>query len=172
MSKIAVLAAIAIVFGLVAYAGAGNPTAFNEPGRGNLRSYATLLAGSHQDLLTRHTESYVREDTDEPACSLLQEQFADLTAKGLGEFRLMALTAEPIVEHNLPANEFETRAAAELRSGKAAIEQTLRHDGQQVLHSATAIRVTSQRCALCHPNFKGLPADQAVGAFSYRLPID
>lgn len=172
MSKIGMLAGIIAVFALVAYAGAGNTTTFQEPGRGQPRSFAALLADSHNDLLSRHTENYVREDTDVSACELLQEKFAGLEAKGHGEFRLLALTAEPIVEANLPANDFEKLAAEHLRAGRTSFERTVTENGQPFLKATSAIAVSSKRCALCHPNFKGLPADQAVGAFSYHLPLD
>ncbi len=172
MSKIGMLTGIIAVFALVAYAGAGNTNSFQEPGRGQPRSFAALLADSHHDLLARHTENYVREDTDVSACEMLQEQFAGLAAKGHGEFRLLALTTEPMVETSRPASDFEILAAKQLRSGKASFERTAMQNGQSFLNAASAIRVSSKRCALCHPNFKDLPADQAVGAFSYHMPLN
>lgn len=136
------------------------------------RSAAQVLAESHLELMQRHTETYVREDTDESACTLLQELFSEMKSKGQGELRLMALTAEPIVDANAPEGEFEAMAAEMLRTGRNHVERTEWDGGRPYLRSATAITVSSNRCVLCHPNYKGLPAEQPVGALSYRLPLN
>ncbi len=171
MRKFAPLAGGALIIAAWAVyaAAAGRPSL---QGAGRTQSAAKTLAESHLELMHRHTENYVREDTDDPACVLLKEMFDEMKAKGYGELRLMALTPEPIVDANAPDGQFEAAAAEAIRSGRDHMEQTVWEDGQPYLRSATAIHATSSRCALCHPNYKTWPADRPVGAFSYRLQLN
>ena len=172
MRKFAPLAGGALIIAAWAAHLAAAGRAELEGGSSRARSAAQVLAESHLELMHRHTENYVREDTDDSACMLLQEMFSEMKTKGQGELRLMALTAEPVVDANAPNGEFEAMAAEALRAGRGHVERTEWENGRPYLRSATAITVSSSRCALCHPNYKGLPQDQAVGALSYRLPLD
>lgn len=172
MRKFAPLAGGALIIAAWAAHLAAAGRAEFDGGSSRARSAAQVLAESHLELMHRHTENNVHEDSDDPACTLLQEMFSEMKSKGQGELRLMALTAEPIVDANAPKGEFETMAAEMLRAGRDHVERTEWEDGRSYLRSATAITVSSNRCVLCHPNYKGLPADQPVGAFSYRLPLN
>ncbi len=91
--------------------------------------------------------------------------------KGWHEVRLIDATGQPYLDENLPQEGFETRAVRQLLSGKASYDEVVTEDGKRYLLAATSVPVVMEKCMMCHENYETVPENQAVGALSYKVPV-
>ncbi|MGL4511676.1 MAG: c-type heme family protein [Lacipirellulaceae bacterium] len=118
------------------------------------------------------TKNYVTEDSDMPAGVAFKELFAAAKTNGWHEVRLLDITGDPYNDENSPAEGFETRAAAKLKQGDAYFDEEVVEDGKRYLQAATAIPVVMPKCVMCHPHYADVKPGAAIGALSYRVPIE
>ena len=67
---------------------------------------------------------------------------------------------------------FETRAVEQLKQGEAYYDEEITEDGKRYLQAATAIPVVMPKCVMCHPHYEDAKPGAAIGAMSYRIPIE
>src|SRR5438874_1060605 len=85
------------------------------------------------------TNTYVEQQSDTPAAAVAKQVFAAMHKKGWHEARLVDATGKPRNKANLPSTDFEKRAAAQIKDGKAYLEEIAEKDGKPVLRVATVV---------------------------------
>ncbi|GIW96266.1 MAG: hypothetical protein KatS3mg110_4307 [Pirellulaceae bacterium] len=118
------------------------------------------------------TDKYVHDEDDFPAGSAAIALFDAVRKKGWHDVRLLDVTGEPYDAKNRPRDEFEKKAAEQLRKGRDYVESIESTPDGRFLRAATAIPVVMPKCTMCHPHYKDVPAGRAVGMLSYRLRIE
>jgi hypothetical protein len=117
------------------------------------------------------TENYVEDETDLGAGSAFRALFDSMREKEWHDARLVDATGQPYEPSNAPHEGFETEAIEKLLAGESFVEQVVEEDGQRYYLAATAVPVVMEKCIMCHSHYADVPAGQAIGAISYRVPI-
>jgi hypothetical protein len=117
-------------------------------------------------LVTTH---YVEGKDETPAGEAFKVLFKSMEEKGWHEVRLLDASGEPVNPDNTPQDDFERKAVAALKAGKAGYEERAMLEGKEYLRSATPIPVVMEKCTLCHENYHG---KGVIGALAYTLPLE
>ena len=118
------------------------------------------------------TKNYVNGDEDLPAGTAFKKLFEAAKQKGWHEVRLVDATGEPYEDQNVAVTDFEKRAIAELKAGKAFVDETVTEDDKRYLLAATPIPVVMEKCTMCHSNYDYDDKGVVIGALTYRIPIN
>ena len=132
------------------------------------RETVKLLDDVHKGYVVHITATYVRAQELTPAARVAKKVFKHLEDKGWGSGRLIDASGKPASEANLPKTDFEKKAAAAIKGGKAYYEEVGTKNGKHVLRAATVVPVVMAQCITCHPGFK---EGDVLGALTYELPI-
>jgi len=132
------------------------------------RATVKLLDDLHKGYVVNITATYVRAQEVTPAATVAKKVFAHMEKNGHGSGRLIDVTGKPFLAENVAKTEFEKKAAAAIKSGKAYIDEVGEKDGKPVLRAATVVPAVMPQCTTCHPNVK---EGQVMGALIYELPI-
>jgi hypothetical protein len=119
-------------------------------------------------LITTH---YVDGKESLAAGSAFKALFDGMKKKEWHDVRLIDGTGDPYEPSNAPREGFETRAMKELLAGQTVVQEVKEESGKRYLFGATAIPVVMEKCVVCHSNYKDVAAGRAIGALSYKLPI-
>lgn len=119
-------------------------------------------------LITKH---YVNDPSSVSGATAAQLLFAAMREKGWHDIRLVDASGKPINPHNAAQDDFEKAAVASMKAGGSWHEQVVEQGGKRYLRAATPIPVVLEKCAMCHPNFKDVPAGEAIGMLSYTVPV-
>ncbi len=136
------------------------------------RKQVRMLDDLYKGGIVLITENYVTEDSDMPAGVAFKKLFEAAKKNGWHEVRLLDATGEPYNDENTPAEGFETRAIEQLKKGETYYDEEVTEDGKRYLQAATAIPVVMPKCVMCHPHYEDAKPGAAIGAMSYRLPIE
>jgi hypothetical protein len=136
------------------------------------RKQVRMLDDLYKGGIVLITKNYVTEDSDVPAGVAFKQLFEAAKKNGWHEVRLLDVTGEPYNDENTPAEGFETRAVAKLKKGEAYYDEEITEDGKRYLQAATAIPVVMPKCVMCHPHYEDAKPGEAIGAMSYRIPIE
>ena len=118
------------------------------------------------------TKHYVDDETMIPAGTAFKKLFEAAEQKGWHRVRLLDATGEPYNEENVSEDAFENQAIKALVKGEPWVERIETREGTRHLRVATPIPVVFPKCVMCHGNYEGVPAGQAIGALSYTVPVD
>lgn len=143
-----------------------------DPAVARTRKQVKMLDDLYKTAVVLITTHYVNTDKDLPAGSAAIALFDAMKKKGWHEVRLLDATGDPLEDHNSPQDDFEKKAVAAIKAGSDFQEQVIEKDGKRYLRAATPIPVVLQKCTMCHENYKGLKAGQAIGALGYTVPIE
>lgn len=146
---------------------ADSPSA--DPAVERARREVKMLDDLYKTAVVQITTHYVDGIKDVSAGTAAKLLFAAMKKQGWHEVRLLDATGQPIVEENLPQDDFEKAAVAALVAGKPSPEEIVTKDGKRYLRVATPIPVVMEKCTMCHDSYvnnKGV-----IGALSYTLPI-
>ena len=135
------------------------------------RREVKMLDDIYKTAIVLVTEHYVKEDTDLPAGSAFKALFEAVGKKGWHDVRLVDATGQPYSDLNLPKDGFEKKAIAQLLAGKPAYDEVITEGNQRYLLAATAIPVVMEKCIMCHENYRTVKAGSAIGALSYKVPV-
>jgi hypothetical protein len=113
------------------------------------------------------TKNYVDKQSDTPAAAVAKDVFAQMHKKGWHLARLVDATGRPRRKANLPKTDFEKKAVAEMKAGKAYYEEIGTKDGKDVLRVATVVPAVLPACTICHGGKQG----RLLGAIVYEVPI-
>jgi hypothetical protein len=119
-------------------------------------------------LITTH---YVDDRDSLPAGSAFKALFDAMKAKQWHEVRLVDGTGDPYEPANAAHEGFETKAMEKILAGESKVEEVVTQDGKRYLLGATAIPVVMEKCILCHESYRDVPAGKAIGALSYKIPL-
>ncbi|QDV75540.1 c-type heme family protein [Botrimarina mediterranea] len=136
------------------------------------RKQVRMLDDLYKGGIVLITKNYVTEDSDVPAGVAFKQLFEAAKKNGWHEVRLLDVTGEPYNDENSPAEGFETRAVEQLKQGEAYYDEEITEEGKRYLQAATAIPVVMPKCVMCHPHYEDAKPGAAIGAMSYRIPIE
>jgi hypothetical protein len=119
-------------------------------------------------LITTH---YVDGKESLAAGSAFKALFDGMKEKKWHEVRLIDGTGDPYEPANKPGEGFEQRAMKDILSGKSVVQEVREESGRRYLLGATAIPVVMEKCTVCHDNYSNVAPGKAIGALSYKLPI-
>ncbi|MCA9271030.1 MAG: DUF3365 domain-containing protein [Planctomycetales bacterium] len=136
------------------------------------RKQVKMLDDLYKTAVVLITTHYVQEDSDLAAGEAAVALFAAMKEKGWHEVRLLDATGEPIVDANLPKDDFEKSAVKALLGGESWHEAVVDRDGKRYLRAATPIPVVLEKCTMCHDNYKNVKKGQPIGALSYTIEIE
>jgi hypothetical protein len=133
------------------------------------RQEVKMLDDLYKNAIVLINEHYVNHPTDFPATASAKALFAAMKKDGWHEVRALGLTDVIRNPDDEPSDAFEQVAAKKLLAGDASYEEVVKKDGKRYLRVATGIPVVSEKCLMCHANFKGNKGN--VGALSYTVPV-
>lgn len=137
------------------------------------RKTVRMLDDIYKGGIVAITENYVNDKDTIPAGTAFKQVFKSAQEKGWHTVRLVDGLDAPLNAENAPIDAFEKKALQSLVAGKTAwYEQEETIDGKRTLRVATAIPVVFAKCIMCHDNYEGVPAGQAVGALTYKITIE
>jgi hypothetical protein len=131
------------------------------------RESVKMLDDLYKNAVVSITKNYVEQQSDTPAAAVAKDVFSAMHKKGWHYARLVDATGKPKNKSNLPATNFEKKAAAEIKGGKAYLEEIDTKDGKYVLRVATVVPSVMKQCAICHGGKEG----RVLGAIIYEVPI-
>jgi hypothetical protein len=132
------------------------------------RATVKLLDDLHKGYVVTITATYVRAQEVTPAATVVKKVFAHMEKNGHGSGRLIDATGKPFLAENIAKTDFEKRAVAAIKGGKAYLDEVGVKDGKPVLRAATVVPAVMPQCINCHPHVK---EGQVMGALIYELPI-
>ena len=132
------------------------------------RATVKLLDDLHKGYVVTITATYVRAQEVTPAATVAKKVFAHMEKNGHGSGRLIDATGKPFIAENVAKTEFEKKAVAAIKGGKAYIDEVGVKDGKPVLRAATVVPAVMAQCVNCHVNVK---QGDVLGAIVYELPI-
>jgi Protein of unknown function (DUF3365) len=136
-------------------------------GLARARESVKMLDDLYKSAVVAITEKYVEQQSDTPAAAIAKEVFEAMHKKGWHTARLVDATGKPRNKANLPKSEFELKAVAEIKGGKAYYEEIGDKDGQPVLRAATIVPAVLKQCSVCHGGKEG----RLLGAIIYEVPV-
>jgi hypothetical protein len=118
------------------------------------------------------TDKYVKTKKDYPAGRAAIRWLRDIGEKGWPEVRLIDVSGEPYTPANVANDDFEKEGVKQLKAGKGYYDRVVHKGGKGYLRAITAIPVVSERCILCHEHYKMAKKGEAVGALTYKVPLE
>lgn len=128
-----------------------------------------MLDDLYKTAIVLNNEHYVNSPADFPATASAKALFAAMKKAGWHDVRVLGLTGVIGDPDDLPRDTFEKEAVWKLIAGETPPEEVVEKDGKRYLRVATGIPVVSEKCIMCHANFKGNKGN--VGALSYTVPV-
>ena len=149
------------------------PKAESDPALERTRKTVRMLDDIYKGGIVAITENYVNDKDTIPAGTAFKQVFKSAQEKGWHTVRLVDGLGAPLNEENAPIDAFEKQALRSLVAGKTAwFEQEETIDGKRTLRVATPVPVVFAKCIMCHDNYEGVPAGQAIGALTYKITIE
>src|SRR5262245_18066998 len=136
-------------------------------GLARARESIKMLDDLYKSAVVAITEKYVEQQSDTPAAAVAKKVFEAMHKKGWHTARLVDATGKPRKVDNLPKTDWEKKAAAEIKGGKAYLEEIGEKDGKPVLRAATVVPAVMNACTICYGGKEG----RVLGAIIYELPI-
>src|SRR5262249_13227412 len=136
------------------------------------RKTVRMLDDIYKQVIVLITDKYVKTKKDYPAGRAAIKWLNDISKAGHPKTRLIDVSGKPYSEENVAADDFEKEAVKQIKAGKGYYEKVEQKEGKANLRAMTAIPVVSQRCIMCHENYKDAKKGEAVGALSYTVPIE
>jgi hypothetical protein len=136
------------------------------------RKTVRMLDDIYKTAIVLITDKYVNTKKDYPAGRAAVKWLNDIGKAGWPKTRLIDVSGEPYSDKNVAEDDFEKEAVKQIKSGKGYYEKIVEEGGKPHLRAMTAIPVVSERCIMCHENYKKAKKDEAVGALSYSVPIE
>lgn len=133
------------------------------------RKQVQMLDDVYKTAVVLITEHYVATPKSLSGATAAKALFHEIEKKGWHQVRLVGLTDKLYKQENAPADDFEKAAAAKLRAGEASHETVVTEKGQEYLRYATPLPVVMEKCAMCHPSWKG--SKSVVGSLMYKVPM-
>lgn len=137
------------------------------------RKTVRMLDDIYKQVIVLITDKYVETEEDFAAGSAAVLLFENLSKSENQKVRLLDATGEPYDEDNVAKDAFEKEGIKRIKAGAKGYEQIVEEDGKYSLRSMTPVPVVLERCIMCHPHYKeAQQKNQAIGAISYRVPIE
>ena len=102
-----------------------------------------------------------------PAIKMAMDVFAAMEKGGWHKAKLMDASGDPQNAANLPATDFEKRAAKAMKAGKPYYDEVSGEGDGRTLYAATIVPAVLKKCAVCH----GVEEGDLLGFIRYEVPI-
>ncbi|MGC2225052.1 MAG: DUF3365 domain-containing protein [Methylocella sp.] len=158
-----------VSIGKVGSFAAENAPASKDKALERTRQEVKMLDDLYKTVIVLVNEHYVNQPSDFPAATAGKALFAAMKKGGWHEVRLLGLTDVIGDPDDVPADAFEKAAAKKLIAGQTPDDEVVEKGGRRYLRVATGIPVVSEKCVMCHANFKGNKGN--IGALSYTVPF-
>jgi len=135
------------------------------------RKTVHMLDDVYKTAIVLITDKYVHTKKDYPAGRAAVNWFKAISQKGSHEIRLIDASGEPSNPANVAKDDFDKEGIRQMKLGKAFYEQVERQDGKSFLRAMTPVPVVMEKCIMCHENYKSAKKGEAIGALTYRVPI-
>ncbi len=136
------------------------------------RKTVLMLDDIYKTAIVLITDKYVHTKKDYPAGRAAVNWFKGISQKGSHEIRIIDASGEPYNEANVAKDDFDKEGIRQMKLGKAFYEQVERKDGKSYLRAMTPVPVVMERCIMCHENYKAAKKGEAIGALTYKMPIE
>lgn len=136
------------------------------------RKTVHMLDDIYKTAIVMVTDKYVHNKKDYPAGRLAVNWFKSISKNGSHEIRIIDATGQPHNDDNVAKDEFEKEGIQQMKHGKPYFEKVESEGGKSYLRAMTAVPVVLQQCILCHENYKSAKKGEAIGALTYKFPID
>jgi hypothetical protein len=143
-----------------------------KPAVKRARKTVRMLDDIYKSAIVLITDKYVKTKKDYPAGRAAIKWLNDIGKAGHPKTRLIDVSGEPYSDRNVARDDFEKEAVKQLKNGKPYYDKVVEKDGKSYLRAMTAIPVVSNRCIMCHENYKTAKKGEAVGALSYTVPLE
>jgi hypothetical protein len=131
------------------------------------REQVKMLDDLYKTAIVKMTAVYVGQQGEVPAAVAAMEIFDVMKKKGWHNARLVDASGKPKRKANLPQTDFEKKAVAAMKEGKAYFEEVGEENGKPVFRAATVVPAVMKECAVCHKVKEGT----LLGTIVYELPI-
>jgi hypothetical protein len=137
------------------------------------RKTVRMLDDIYKTAIVLITDKYVKTKKDYPAGRAAIKWLNDIGKAGHPKTRLIDVSGDPYSETNVAKDDFEKEAVKQIKGGKDYYDKVVvDKSGKAQLRAMTAIPVVSEKCIMCHENYKKAKKGEAVGALSYTVPIE
>ena len=136
------------------------------------RHTVKMLDDIYKTAVVLITDKYVNDESDFPAGGAAIALFNAVGEKGWHQVRLLDVTGDPYESANVAKDAFEKQAVTKIREGAAFVEEVESSDGKKYFRAMTPVPVVMAKCVLCHPHYADAKPGEAIGAISYKLPMD
>ncbi len=136
------------------------------------RKTVRMLDNIYKQTIVLITDKYVHDEDDFPAGSAAVLLFENVSKSGSHQVRLMDVTGDPYEPKNVAQDDFEKEGVRKLKAGADYVEEIVSHDGKPELRAMTPVPVVMKRCIMCHEHYAQAKPGEAIGAISYRVPIE
>jgi hypothetical protein len=162
---VAACAAALTGLALTAASRAGAPAVVeDDPALERARAQVKMLDDLYKNAVVSITKTY---KDGPPAAKVAKDVFGAMTKAGHHDAKLLDATGNPLNEANVPATDFEKRAADAMRAGKPYYEEVAGEGAERRLLVATVVPAVLPRCASCH----GVDEGDLLGFIRYDLPV-
>jgi hypothetical protein len=136
------------------------------------RKTVLMLDDVYKTAIVLITDKYVKTKKDYPAGRAAVNWFKEISKKGWHEVRIIDVSGEPYNPNNVAKDDFDLEGVRQLKAGKPYYEKVVKKDGKSVLRAMTAVPVVMDKCIMCHANYKEAGKGAAIGALTYKVPIE
>ncbi len=136
------------------------------------RKTVHMLDDIYKTAIVLITDKYVHTKKDYPAGRAAVNWFKAVSQKGSHEVRIIDATGEPSSAANVAQDTFDKEGLRQMKLGKAFYEQVERKEGKSYLRAMTPVPVVMDKCIMCHDNYKTAKKGEAIGALTYKVPIE
>ena len=85
---------------------------------------------------------------------------------------LIDAAGDPYSSSNVAKDDFDKEGIRQMKLGKDFYEQVVHKDGKAYLRAMTPVPVVMEKCIMCHANYKLAKKGEAIGALTYKVPIE
>jgi len=136
------------------------------------RKQVRMLDDLYKTAVVLITTHYVNESSSLPAGTAAIALFDAMKEKGWHDISLLDATGQPLVETNVPDDDFEKAALEKLKAGESWYDEVVEQDGKTHLRAATPIPVVLEKCIMCHPHYADAGEGEPIGLLSYIVPVE
>ncbi|MDR4508668.1 MAG: DUF3365 domain-containing protein [Candidatus Brocadiaceae bacterium] len=126
----------------------------------------------HKAYITLITENFTTGPSLLNAVTITEKVFEVMEKEGKYRAKILSTSEISFLPESAPQDVFERNAIDAILSGKSYYERVFfdyDDNGQDFLRAATPIRITTEKCLLCHPHKK---VGDLMGVISYTVPLE
>ena len=165
---IATLAAACVAFAWFSPVQSGETKGPSKEAVDHARDMVQLADNMHKAYVIHITGTYVKAQESVPAAQIARKVYKHMEDNKFFTGRLVDASGKPMLDANVAKTEFEKKAVAAIKGGKAYYEEIGSNDGKSVLRAGTIVPAVMKQCTVCHT---GTKEGDLLGILTYEVPI-